>query len=598
VVLLTNPIPHLILSTQSPELFMKKLLTVVGILVGAVSLYATNPHTTGELLVTFVTGTSQGTISSKYGAHGATEHGHNTRTEWRKIAVTENDSTNILTALLADPVVAAAQWNYTFTTNGVPNDTWLGYGWLGHLTNINAFGAWDISQGSTNVIVGVVDTGIDASHPELTNRVVAGINLWDTNYNTTDTLSHGTLVAGLIVANNNNAYATAAIGWKCRVMPIRVTDLSGTTETWIIANGVTYAADHGCKVVNASFMCSGDGTISAAAAYLRDRGGLFVCAAGNGGAVDNVPNDPNMINVAGVTSDNSHSTHSNYGPPIDVCAPCESITSLGLYALGYPRASGTGTSFAAPIVAGTIALMWSANPALNPDQVEAILKSTATDLGDAGWDQYFGYGEVNASAAVLLAKNTIGGGSVTSAPPVLGTLVDKVLDEKTILQVSNVAVSDGTVTYKLQSPPLGATIYSSGIINWTPNEAQGPGVYTITTIATDNHGKSATNSFGVTVNEVNTAPILPNQITKSLVLGSTLTVNNAATDLDIPNNPLYYSLLSAPTGCSIDVNGTITFTPNSVGTYTVTTIVNDGQVPPLRATNQFNVSVTKRKGRH
>src|SRR5262249_17271099 len=143
----------------------------------------------------------------------------------------------------------------------------------------------------------------------------------------------------------------------------------------------------------------------------------------------------------------------------------------------------------------------------------------------------------------------------------------------------------------------GATINSVGVISWTPSEAQGPGTYAITTTVTDNGYPplSATNSFNVTVNDVNSAPILPSMTNYTIAVLSTLPVTNTACDSDIPANGLAYSLVSPPSNASIDTNGIIRFTPDGTqapGQYTLTTVVTDDGTPNLSATNFFTVAVT------
>src|SRR4029434_6543695 len=131
-----------------------------------------------------------------------------------------------------------------------------------------------------------------------------------------------------------------------------------------------------------------------------------------------------------------------------------------------------------------------------------------------------------------------------------------------------------------------------------PNEAQGPGTATFTTIVTDNGTPAlrATNSFTVTVNELNSTPLLPNQADRTIAELTTLTVTNSATDPDLPANALTYQLVSPPAGASISASGVISWTPNEAqgpGTATFTTIVTDNGTPALRATNSFTVTVSE-----
>ncbi len=214
----------------------------------------------------------------------------------------------------------------------------------------------------------------------------------------------------------------------------------------------------------------------------------------------------------------------------------------------------------------------------------------------------------------------------TNAPPVLSTnLPNQSLDELTLLTVTNTATDANTnltltytvtmsvdtnamtlngwpLTYVTTSPP--PVIDANGIITWTPSEAQGPGVYIITTIVTDNGlpPLSATNSFTVTVNEVNVPPVLPAQTNRTIAVLTALIVTNTATDSDIPPNPLTYQLLVSPAAANatISTNGIITWTPTlaqAPGFYTFTTIVTDTNqyavnAKSLSATNVFTVTVT------
>jgi hypothetical protein len=196
--------------------------------------------------------------------------------------------------------------------------------------------------------------------------------------------------------------------------------------------------------------------------------------------------------------------------------------------------------------------------------------------------------------------------SVVNTSPWLPPQTNQAVNEQTTLVVTNTAMDSNipanALAYALLAAPTGAVIDTNGIITWTPTEAQGPGTNTITTVVTDNGSPpmSATNSFTVIVNEVNTAPVLPGQSTKTIAVLATLTVTNAATDSDIPANPLAYVLTAAPAGAAIDTNGVITWTPNAgqgPSTNTITTVVTDSNpwavnAQHLSATNSFTVIVT------
>ena len=187
--------------------------------------------------------------------------------------------------------------------------------------------------------------------------------------------------------------------------------------------------------------------------------------------------------------------------------------------------------------------------------------------------------------------------------PVLGVVSNQVVNELTLLTVTNAATDNDIpalpLTYTLVvtnalagSAVTNASINTNGVITWTPTEAQGPSTNTFTTIVSDG-SLSATNSFTVTVNEVNTAPTLPAQSNLTVDVLTPLVVTNSATDSDIPANTLNYQL-TGPSGSMIDSNGVIRWTPLSAQGGTTNlfiTIVTDNGVPPLSATNSFEVMV-------
>ncbi len=236
------------------------------------------------------------------------------------------------------------------------------------------------------------------------------------------------------------------------------------------------------------------------------------------------------------------------------------------------------------------------------------------------------FGPVTVSVVVSAVPVTYANITNTNTPPVLATIPQQTIDELTLLTVTNTATDTNlnlTLTYAVKLSidtnamnllgwPLtyvttipSPVISTNGIITWTPSEAQGPGVYIITTIVTDNGvpSLSATNSFSVTVNEVNTAPFwppnIPSQANYTINPLSTLVVTNTASDADIPPNPLTYRL-SGPAVAVIDTtNGIITWTPSvsqAGSVYTFTTVVTDTNPyalfnRSLSATNVFTVTV-------
>jgi hypothetical protein len=183
---------------------------------------------------------------------------------------------------------------------------------------------------------------------------------------------------------------------------------------------------------------------------------------------------------------------------------------------------------------------------------------------------------------------------------------NQTINELTTMSVyasaSDPDIPTNTLTFALVSAPSGVNINpNTGLITWTPSEAQGPSTNTITVKVTDSNPwainekqLSTTNSFVVVVKEVNSAPVLPVQTNRAINELTLLVVTNTATDSDIPANTLTYQLVNPPAGATISTNGIITWTPTEAqgpGTYTITTVVTDNGTPSLSSTNSFVITV-------
>jgi len=323
-------------------------------------------------------------------------------------------SLSIVRRILAyySPLIDFIEEDKAVLSSLTPNDPYYSSEW--HLQKINAPGAWDISTGSSSIIVAVLDSGVDPSHPDLKDRLVQGYNFYDNNYDTSDVYGHGTKVAGVIAAATNNGIGVASVGWSASIMPIRVTDASGYALVSLISKGLIYAADNGARVAVLSFQIFGGGSITSAAKYFFEKGGLIFAAGGNTGAYVGDPDNPYIISVSATSNADSIASFSTYGPFIDLSAPGVSIYTT-VKGGGYGAVSGT--SFSAPIAAGVAALIFSANPSLSPSDVELILKSTAVDLGDPGPDMYYGWGRIDASAALKATLPNSPPAQVDVTPP-------------------------------------------------------------------------------------------------------------------------------------------------------------------------------------
>lgn len=292
---------------------------------------------------------------------------------------------------------------------GSVTDPAYGNSWA--LPKIQAPTAWDSANGS-GVTVAILDTGVDGTHPDLAANMVPGWNVFDNNTNTADIHGHGTSVAGVVAMAANNGAGSAGVAWGARIMPVRIADPNGYAYWSTVAQGIYWAADHGAKVANISYNgVSSSLTVQAAAQYMRSKGGVVVVAAGNSGALEAVAASDMLLAVAATDKNDARASFSSYGAYVDLSAPGVSIytTTRGG---GYANASGT--SFASPVVAATAALIFSTNSKLGPADVDRFLTGKSVDLGTSGYDQYYGFGRVNAAAAVQAARPTA---MVDTQPP-------------------------------------------------------------------------------------------------------------------------------------------------------------------------------------
>lgn len=279
----------------------------------------------------------------------------------------------------------------------VPNDPYLGAAW--HLPAIQAPAAWDTAQGA-GVTIAILDTGVDAAHPDLAPRLVPGWNFHDNSADTTDVHGHGTSVAGAAAAATDNGLGVAGVAGQSRIMPIRISDASGNGYWSLVAQGLVYAADRGVRVANVSYMVSGSSTVQNAGQYMKNKGGLVFAAAGNTGAALATAPTSTMVTVGATDGADLRAGFSSFGPVVALSAPGVNVQTTRR---GGSWGAASGTSFASPVAAGVAALVFSARPTLGAAQVEGLLFSTAADLGAAGRDGEYGHGRVDAAAAVRAA---------------------------------------------------------------------------------------------------------------------------------------------------------------------------------------------------
>ncbi len=318
-------------------------------------------------------------------------------------AVLQVPAANLHTAadtLLRSGLIETAQKNYIFTPDATPNDPL--YPRQDHFAQINGSAAWDVSTGASTVVIAVVDTGVNGSHEDLTAKVADGWNIYDNNTNYADVAGHGTQVAGTAAAVSNNAVGVAGVAWNCPLLPVRVGDAQGLSTARNIAAGILWASARGAKVINVSFApLWSDRVVRSAAQTAFNRGSLVVISAGNAGGTTTALGYDEALFVGAINTAGEIAAFSDRGPFVDVVAPGTGIrttTRDGLYGLA------NGTSFAAPIVSGVVALAWSVAPTLRPASIQKAILDTARDIGSLGEDDVYGAGAINANAALQAAQ--------------------------------------------------------------------------------------------------------------------------------------------------------------------------------------------------
>jgi thermitase len=399
-----RPVGRLVSNRLAPFLSAAAILAVLSLsptLAVAAQPEAPGSHAKGRILVMPNAGLPDAEFEKIIGPHGG---------KARKIApnglsiveLPAGASEHAVVALLANnPHIKFAELDEAAEPSLVTNDPYLGSEW--HITKIGANTAWDVSQGS-GVTIAILDTGVNGTHPDLTSQMVPGWNFYNNTSNTSDVKGHGTWVAGAAAATSNNGIGVAGVAGKAKIMPIRISDTSGTAYWSHIAQGITWAADHGARVANISYEgLPKSSSIISAAQYMRSKGGLVVVAAGNCSCNAGITPTTSMISVSATDANDVRASFSSYGTYVAMSAPGHYVYTTQMGG-GYTQ--GIGTSFASPVVAGTIALMMSAKPTMSNTQIESLLFSTATDLGAAGRDIYFGYGRVNAAVAVQAVTGT------------------------------------------------------------------------------------------------------------------------------------------------------------------------------------------------
>jgi thermitase len=348
----------------------------------------------GQVLAHFRSGMSAAARAAVVRGVGATNGGTIRDLDVSVLRVPDGAEQRVIDALLRSGKVSSAERNGVVSaTDVVPNDPYWANEW--GPKKIGTSTAWSHSTGAGSVTVAILDSGLNTSLAEFSGRVLPGYNFIGGNTNVTDDNGHGTQVAGVAVAQGNNATSVAGMCWSCAVLPVKVLDANAQGSDSAVASGITWAADHGARVINLSLgSTTASSTEASAVSYAQSKGALVVAAAGNNGTSDPFypANIAGVLSVAASDQFDKLFSYSERGSWVDVAAPGSNYTvapSGNTFTFG-------GTSSASPVVAGLAGLLASAVPSATASDLTNAVTGTTDPLSGGG----IAAGRVNASNAM------------------------------------------------------------------------------------------------------------------------------------------------------------------------------------------------------
>jgi serine protease len=500
----------------------------------------------GEIIVKFKPWVSNRGIANINSIHGTSVKYTSPYAGFKVLHVPKGKSVPDMVEIFSkNKNVEYAELNYIASALMVPNDPYYHLQW--HFDNdgpggINMEEAWESSSGA-GVIVAVLDTGVAyenyrdgtrsyAQAPDLAGTTfVLGRDFVNNDIHPNDDDGHGTHVTGTIAQTTNNGMGVAGIAYNAHIMPVKVLDNSGSGYYSWIADGIYYAARNGAQVISMSLGGeSSSPTLESALEYAHNEGVVIVAAAGNGGKDDIIypaAYDDYVIAVGATRYDETRAYYSSYSDNIDdptiqyyvdIAAPGgdvyidqngdgygdgvlqqtlrpHSTTRFGYYFY-------QGTSMATPHISGVAALLISEGIATTPDEVREAIQSTAEDKGSDGWDPEYGWGIVDAHAALQW--------SATPNNPPVANDQSVTIDEDTPVAITLTATDpDGdTLTYSILSGPLNGVLTGTApTLTYTPNTDYN-GADSFTFKVNDGTADSNTATVNITVTEAPTSPTM------------------------------------------------------------------------------------------
>jgi thermitase len=364
-----------------------------------------------ELLVKPRSGAAPGAFGKALDQAGAKQIGVVPELGVRIVHVNAANRGRALSSLRGAAGIAFAEPNgLTPSAEVVPNDAW----WVSQFSQrqTHTDKAWGLTEGTPNVKIAVLDSGVDLSQPDLTDNLLPGRDFYNNDSNPSDDNGHGTVAAGVAAGRSDNGIGIAGYCGRCSILPVKISGADGNATWSAMASGLTWAADQGARVINLSFAgSSGSSTVQSAVKYAHDHGAVITVSAGNYGTSS--PTYPaaysGALAVAAVTSSDARSSYSNYGSWVQLAAPGTNYATA--------RTNTTplftefaGTSSAAPAVAGIAGLAFSYSPSATNTQLEQALESGAVA------NSFSQYGRVDAWGAL----SALGATSPTATAPLNG----------------------------------------------------------------------------------------------------------------------------------------------------------------------------------
>ena len=571
----------------------------LSLLIAAGSGFAQAPapeHVSGRLLAQPAGEASESTIAYLLAATGAKVHHKIDGINVVVLEVPEAAVDAVSQALQRSGRFTFVERDFIAHAAAIPNDPDFLSEW--HLAKIQAPSAWSITTGSSGVPIAVIDSGADGAHPDLAAKLIPGWNFLTGTSNTADTGcsgGHGTAVAGAAAADTNNLTGVAGVGWANTIMPLVVLDGSCSATYSNMASALNYAADHGVRIINISLGgTTASSTLQSAVNYAWSKGAVVFAAAGN--SSNSTPIYPAACNYALAISAtepaDTLASFSNYGSWISLSAPGDNILTTekgGGYWYCW------GTSLATPVAAGVGALALSANPSLTASALVTLLEKNSDDLGSAGWDEYFGWGRVNAYKAVTAAK----GMTADTTPPtvVIGIPLTGSTVAGTIAVTGTATDNVGVTRVEFYVDASLSLTSTSALFNFSWNSGSTPnGSHVLTVKAYDGAGNMGSASVTVSVNNVDTTPptvTLSSPLAGATVSGTSVLVTGTASDnVGVKKVELYVdgSLYTSGTASAFSFSWNSTTKPN--GSHTLMAKAYDAANNTGTAAVAVNVSNT------